>query len=526
MSIEVEVAQTLVEINEVLREVAKEKIDPSVYTENLQEFTDGKKQELQALIEQVDNPLGIKTKTFSTLSGGFRVIDAQAYQEVWMKDGRITKYGGLYVRGFKISGANVAGNSAASGEFVRQPLPNDVEFDMFWADVTCFYARPKAGQSDVGGVTGSLDNYLFAWGKSNYGALGTGATWDHYIPVSQDFQSRVKKVCVCSIGRQDACTSTFVLLENRELWVAGKNDSQCLGLGNGTQTNAWTRSQENVLDVYAIWRSTFFVKTDGVYAVGYFEQYAGGTASLTINTPTKVFSQIPRDIRFGKYYTGDTVHMLSMLWSSQDNKLYGAGRNGGNQITSSDRTDKQSFAKFSSNGEEFELQDGDTFETDGESCYILRQEEGNMVFYASGIGSSGFGDSQGIVSASPMRKIKTFDGTGWRLIKNQEGYIESNVWRSFFVINDKRREIFAFGLNDGSAAGGLGVGVESSKERAFRRVFLPENVKNAKQFEVYPFYCGAAGGIALIIDGDFYASGKVNSNCSLKFSCAIPQIQN
>ncbi|WP_300642237.1 hypothetical protein, partial [uncultured Helicobacter sp.] len=92
MSIEVEVAQTLGEVNEILKEIAKEKIDPSVYTQIIEDFTEEKKAELEAIVDEVNDPLGKKTKTFSTLGDGFRVIDGQAYQEVWMKDGRITKY--------------------------------------------------------------------------------------------------------------------------------------------------------------------------------------------------------------------------------------------------------------------------------------------------------------------------------------------------------------------------------------------------------------------------------------------------
>lgn len=525
MSIEVEVAQTLIGVNEVLKDIAREKIDPSVYTQILESFTDEKKEELQEIVEEVNDPLGKKTKTFSTLGDGFRVADGQAYQEVWMKDGVITKYGGLYIRGYQIAGAMLGGSSTSSGNFLRQPFPDDVEFDMFWGDVTCIYARPKAGQRDVGDVVGSLDNYIWCYGKSNYGALGVGTTYDYYKPQKIAFDSRVKKMCVCSIARVDALTNTYVLLENNELWVAGRNSDSCFGLGNSTQINTWQKIQDNVLDIFAIWRSAFVVKSDGVYAMGYFEYNAGGTSSIAVNTPTKVFSKIPHRIEMGKFYNGTAVLMNTFLWSSYDNKLYGAGRNDGYQIVSTDKTTKQGFVKVSSNGDEFELAEGDTFKSDGDTTYILKKNGENTELWAGGNGYSGFGDSQGI-GARALAKTHTFKGTGWKLMMNQEGYIESDVYRSFFVVNEKKREIWAFGLNDGAGAGGLGVGVASSKERALKQVHLPENVKNAKQFEVKPFYFGQSGGIAVIIDGDFYTCGAIRSSCSNKFPCSIPQIQN
>lgn len=525
MSIDLEVSKTLGEINEILKNIAREKIDPSAYTEILQDFSDEKKKELEEIVQKVDNPLGEKTKTFKTLDSAFRVIDAQAYQEVWMKDGEITKYGGLYIRGYQITGAMLGGSSTSSGDFLRQPFPEDVEFDMFWGDVTCIYARPKLGQSDVGGVSGSLDNYIWCYGKSNYGALGVGTTWDYYEAQKIEFPARVKKMCVCSIGRVDAITNTYVLLENNELFAAGRNEQSCFGLGNSTQINTWQKIHQNILDIFAIWRSAFMIKSDGVYAMGYFEYNAGGSPNISIPTPTKVFSKIPLKIEFGKFYNGTTLFMNSILWSSDDHKLYGAGRNDGYQLVSTDRTTKQGFVKLSSNGEEFELAEGDSFKSDGDSTYILKKNGENTDFFAGGNGYSGFGDAQGI-GARAISKIRTFDGTGWELMSNQEGYIESDVYRSFFVINKQKREIWAFGLNDGAGSGGLGVGSASSKERAFRKVLLPENVKNAKQFEVKPFYCGQSGGLALIIDGDFYVCGSVRSSCSLKFPCSIPQIQN
>ena len=524
-TLEEQVLAKLKEIEAILTKLDSDSIDLSVFLEQIQSFSDEKKAEIQALVDKLDNPLGKKTKTFSTLGDGFRVIDGQAYQEVWMKDGRITKYGGLYIRGYQIAGAMLGGSSTSSGDFLRQPFPDDVEFDMFWGDVTCIYARPKAGQSDVGNVVGSLDNYIWCYGKSNYGALGLGTTYDYYQTQKIAFNSRVRKMCVCSIAKGDAVTNTYVLLENNELWVAGRNSNSCFGLGNSTQINTWQKIQSDVLDIYAIWRSAFVVKSDGVYAMGYFEYNASGTSSLAVNTPTKVFSKIPLRIEFGKFYNGETVFMNSFIWSSYDNKLYGAGRNDGYQIVSTDKTTKQSFVKVSSNGDEFELADGDTFKSDGDTTYILKKNGANTEFFAGGNGYSGFGDSQAI-GARALAKTHTFEGTGWELMMNQDGYIESDVYRSFFVVNKAKREIWAFGLNDGSGAGGLGVGTARSKERAFRQVLLPENVKNAKQFEVKPFYCGQSGGIAVIIDGDFYTCGSVITSCSLKFPCSIPQIQN
>lgn len=525
MSTEEKLLKRSNELKGVLDDLSREAIDPSVYTQIIEDFTDEKKAELEEIVEQVNDPLGKKTKTFSTLGDGFRVIDGQAYQEVWMKDGVITKYGGLYIRGYQITGAMLGGSSTSSGDFLRQPFPDDVEFDMFWGDVTCIYARPKAGQSDVGGVSGSLDNYIWCYGKSNYGALGVGTTYDYYIPQKIAFNSRVRKMCVCSIGRVDALTNTYVLLENNELYAAGRNSDSCFGLGNSTQINTWQKIQSDILDIYAIWRSAFMVKADGVYAMGYFEYNASGTSSLAVNTPTKVFSKIPSKIKLGKFYNGTTVFMNSLLLSSYDNKLYGAGRNDAYQIVSTDKTTKQSFVKLSSGGEEFELSEGDCFETDGDTTYILKKNGANTEFFAGGNGYSGFGDSQGI-GARALAKTHTFNGTGWELMMNQAGYIESDVYRCFFVVNKEKKEIWAFGLNDGAGAGGLGVGVSSSKERAFKRVLLPENVKNAEQFEVKPFYCGQSGGIAIIIDGDFYVCGNIRSSSSIKFPCSIPQIQN
>lgn len=533
-TLEEQVLAKLKEIEAILTKLDSESIDLSVFLDQIQSFSDEKKAELQALVDKLDNPLGEKTITMKTIDDCVIIPYGYIFQEVWEKDGVITKYGDVFIAGYNNGGFN-GGSQYQGAGFVRQPLPQDVEFDYISGSTGTLYARPKAGQSNVGGISGSLDNYIFMWGGGQFGTFGKGTTSNSYIPQFHQFPSRVSKIQAGVITRvYNGCyQNTLALLENGDVWCCGSNWQSGLGLGNSTQTNTWTKNNtiQGIKDIYMCRALVFAVGASSLYSWGenvYGSCGNGGSGTISSPRLAKSISSSAK-VRFsvnGAYGGDEDEYVNSAVCI--DGKLFGAGFNrygevnvdGANKNTLTEILDPQST--------QWTLKDTDSFFMHMELGAVLKENsDGNMDLYVAGYGRYGYGDSTaaGGYTKKGYKKIKTFDGNKWKL-SYQRQYTDNVTYAvRLFVVNEEKREIWAFGQNE---TGGLGIGSSGdANSRVIQKVLMPQAAKRAKRFEVRPQYCNTIGSLCVIIDNDFYACGRVDSYYRLKSGTSnILQKQN
>lgn len=500
MSTEEKLLKRSNEIKQVLDSIQKEEVDPSLYTDILESFTDEKKEELQEIVDEVNDPLGEKTITRKTCFG--YGIDLLVWQEVWVKDGVITKYGSFYTRGalptslFGIGGGNQINS--------RLPLPQEVEFDAIYYCEGIFHARPKAGQSDLDGISGSLDNYLYSFGWGGEGNLGKGSTSNVYpsYAVKKVMDSRVKEILFATeIG---VYRSTIALLDDRTLWGAGRNVSGELGLGNTTQVNTWTKIADSVDSIYAGSPALFAVKGTTLYACGANEMGslgAGDTANKTTLTQVKTSVDVKK-IKSMRFYDGSGVTALTLLHSG--NRVYGAGKNGDNQIIAADTANKSVFTEITDNlGGSIECSDGTDFAIGLWTNVLLIPNGENTDLWVAGNGENGYGDSATAGTNNKRRKITTLSGKGWKCECPIKGYGAETMKSSFFIYNEEKKEVRAFGYNGVNSQLGLCDG--SNDIRGMQILSLP---KSQKQFEVSFGWAKASGFyICVIADGTLYITG-------------------
>lgn len=530
-TLEEKVLEKLKEINAILSRLDQETIDLSVFLEQIQTFSDEKKAELQALVDKMDNPLGALTRTFETIDKNVILPDAYIYQEVYKKDGVITKYGGIFIAGYKNGFSG--GASFQGAGFIRQPLPADVEFDYIGGSTAMLYARPKAGQSDVGGIVGSLDNVLFMWGGGQFGTAGNGTTWNYAIPIPHTFNSRVKKIQAGVITRvYNACyQSTLVLLENGEIWVCGSNREASLGLGNTTQTNSWTKipSLSGVKDIYTNRHIVFAVSDSNIYSWGENVTGACGVGRGGTITSPAVVKTIGANskVRFCSMgaYTSESEYANTAICI--DGKLFGFGVNRNGEIDNTGQ-DKNTPTEIAHNGVQWTLDDDDDFFIQPVISLVLKKNtSGDTELYAAGNGNSGYGNSDATAANNKkgFKLVKTFSGTGWELLYQRQYTDNVEFVYAIFIVNKKKKQVYAFGDN---GMGGLGIGSnDNSLSRSIKEVILPQQIKTAKLFEVRSQYYNNQGSICLLIDGKFYACGTSNGSFMLKTGTNyVPQIQN
>lgn len=502
MTTDEKLLRRLTEIKDVLDNINKEQVDPSLYTDILETFADEKKEELQAIVEEVNDPLGEKTITRKTCFG--YGIDLLVWQEVWVKDGVITKYGSFYTRG--AAPTSVVGIGGGNQINSRIPLPQDVEFDALFYCEGIFHARPKAGQSNLDGISGSLDHYIFSFGNGNQGGLGTGSTgnvWATYY-IKTQMESRVKNILNASEIANNI--SIVALLENRSLWGTGRNVCGELGQGNTTQVNTWTKITENVDSVFTGSPALFVVKGDVLYACGASERGSlgsGGTTNRTSLTQIKTSVDV-KSIKSMRFYNGSAYTAFTFMRSG--NRVYGAGGNGSNQIISADTSDKSVFTEITDNmGGSIECNDGTDFAIGLYTTILLTPNGENTDLWVAGTGEDGYGDSAAEGTNNKRRKITTLEGTGWKCECPIKGHGSGTMRSSFFIYNEKRREIKVFGYSGVN----LGSGATSEVLRGIATLSLP---KANEQFEV-SFGWGKASGfyLCLIADGTLYITGGEKS---------------
>lgn len=493
------------EIKDVLDELSREAIDPSAYTQIIEEFTEEKKAELQALVDKLDNPLGTKTITRSTCFG--YGLDLLVWQEVWMKDGVITKYGSFYTRGLQPTG--IVGIGGGNQINARIPLPDEVEFDAIYYCEGFFHARPKAGQSNLADISGSLDNYLFSSGSGGQGNLGNGSTNNVYpaYSVKTQMQSRVKKILFAT--EISNYQSTIALLEDRSVWGTGRNVAGELGRGNTTQVNTWTKITDNADDIFTGSPALWVVKGSVLYACGASEMGSiggGGTSNITTLTQIKTSVDVKK-MKSMRYYDGSGVYAMTMLHSG--NRVFGCGMNSNYQIIAADQNNKNVFTEITdSMGGSIECGDGTDFAIGLDTNVLLVENGGNTDLWVAGRGTDGYGDSASANTNNKRRKITTLDGTGWKCECPILGYGSGTMKSSFFIYNEERKEVKAFGFNSTTSAI-LGVGDISETIRGLMDLTTP---KSNTQFEVSFGWMKASGAyICVIADGTLYVTGSAKS---------------
>lgn len=516
MSTEEKLLKRSDEIKQVLDSIQKEEIDPSLYTDILESFTDEKKEELQAIVEEVNDPLGKKTITLSTIDTHYTYAPI-VYQEVWMKDGVITKYGSFLLKGFA---DDYDLGLSESSHHIALPLPNDVEFDFLWTNSHSFFARPKAGQSNVGGVSGSLDNTLFCFGNGATGTLGNGKTAKVETPYIHKFTSRVKKMITFTHG-DNANSGAFCLLENGDLYVSGSQPNGQFGLGNTTQVNVWTKSKEDVSNVFAGSTTAFCVSGDTLYGAGYNglgQIGVGDTATKTSWTQVKTGIVDPSSVfvstNYENHSQGNYAGTLAMI----DGILYGAGYNGAYNIIAQSTTQQNSLVRVTDGlGNPLTTPKGTKFVMHPLETIILIPNGGNMDLYTGGNGIYGHGDSRS--GSQKLAKVKTFEGDDWEILTNFSPCSYGDQIECFVIYSKSRQEAWAWGEN---GDGKLGTGVIGSGTQ-IKKMVLP--FKGSK-FELQFQFDGGTdvGGAVCIVDDTLYAVGYAGYNRLLANTAVFSQV--
>lgn len=465
--------------------------------------------------------------TFQTLEESFTSCGCIVYQEVFYNsDKTIAKYGDIFFRGY--NNQNICGGAGAGGDFVRVPIPYDIECDLIGGFVDFYHARPKLGQTLRSGE--SLDNAILSWGKNNKGYLGVGDGYDRIIPAIHHFPARVKKIVCGGISRWagESHGSTLVLLENGELYGTGANWGYMLGIGNNIQTNSWTLIQSDIEQVYSIRANVFVVKRVGNKKMlgGWGEN---GNGCIGVGRSGHIGSLVLSDVEvigeavfkgYG-FYTGSAER--ATIFVKTDDKFLGAGGNGAGEITTPVGGIKNTWSEVANGG--YQARDvTDFFACPTFSCFFSRNGNGEDVdLIVAGYGEYGYGDTSATGAWNgEYPAIHHFKGLDWKIayqLQVVDGTASSrNSAYMLFFYSNKYRQIWAIGDN---YKAGLGVSTGGAEQggvvRSLTEVVLPARAKTAKFFEVRPQYLNGMGGICVIIDDELWVSGK-NEYGIIKFS--------
>ena len=511
-TLEEQVLAKLKEIEAILTKLDGDSIDLSVFLDQIQSFSDEKKAELQALVDKLDNPLGEKTITMSTITRNQYTNAPLAYQEVWKKDGKITKYGNFFLKGF-VDDYSLGVTEGANHLVI--PFPNDIEFDLLCISPYSFFARPKAGQRDKAGISGSLDNLLFVLGQGATGILGNGRTDTQRTPAYHTFPSRVKKIDVYCHG-DNGNSGAFCLLENGDLFVSGAQPNGIFGIGNTTQVNTWTKSKDNVSNFFIGSTTAFCVSGNTIYGAGYngIGQIGIGDRQ-TKTTWVQVKSGIanPEKVLISTNYENHSSGNYASTLFLIDGLLYGAGYNGGNNIIAQSTSDQTSMIRVTDSiGNPLETPDGTQFIMHPLETVILIPNGENMDLYTGGNGIYGHGDSTS--GSKKISKVRTFEGKDWKIQSNFSPCSYGDQIECFMICSETKQEAYAWGVNTGGKLGFGWIG----DERQMHKVQLPKG----KDFEIQLQICNGTdtGGIVCIVDGEMYACGD-GSYERVPLSCSI-----
>lgn len=489
---EEEVALMLEKIKVVLEEITKERVDPKIYTQILQEFCQIKKGELESLSHEILSKMGIKrVKTLVSL----RLYRGCAYRILYkrMDTDAILFYGGLYMRGASINNMSAGSGRGNTSYWSEVALPRDVEFENFWGGHNGFFAQPKKGQK-LGEE--NLDNTLWVWGVNSNGCLGVGSTNNIEIPKKITLPTRARKIVVGhseNIGAQ----SSLLLGEDGYVYGCGNNAYGELGIGNTIAPNSWTRcpSLENITDIaLASNGSVGYAMAVGgegeLYTWGWGGGYALGNGRTdNILSPTKIIvSQKVKGI-FPALWRSDSTYYQSSLILLEDGSLQGAGYNGQCMLSQSHTNAVQSFSAILDERGSPLLRIKKVSASSVYGTSFALSEEGDL--YAWGYGNFGFGDSA-------------------NLVREQKAKIRLNSVLDFQAVTDtgSTRCLAKVGENQYKAFGcntdkGLGIG-KTGNSYAWQDVVIPYG--NLQEIAWQCF--SGEGGLTAIIENEFYASGS------------------
>lgn len=94
--------------------------------------------------------------------------------------------------------------------------------------------------------------------------------------------------------------------------------------------------------------------------------------------------------------------------------------------------------------------DNDTFFIHPVLSLVLKKNtSGDTELYGAGNGDSGYGnsDATGTNNKRGFKLIKTFDGEGWELLYQRQFTERVSSVYCIFIVNKKKKEVFAFGDN-------------------------------------------------------------------------------
>ena len=261
------------------------------------------------------NALAPYKKSYRVLYNAHTLYITPAIQEV-LRDSTnaIVKYGDVYM--FGNYGTN---NGIATTALSRVALPSDIEFSEVIGGPNTFFALPKGWEGNA--------NYMYVWGKNQYGEAGVGHTTAITTPQKIEFPKPIKSLCVNKTIYQYA----LVILADGSVWGAGYSGTGELGIGNTTNQSKFLQIPNiaNAKKAFAISSSIFIIDSNGdVWGAGY-----NGTGELGIGNTTNQ-SKFVRILQ-GKNIISVNCNHLTTFFLSSNGELYACGQNANKEISGS-----------------------------------------------------------------------------------------------------------------------------------------------------------------------------------------------
>jgi len=180
-----------------------------------------------------------------------------------------------------------------------------------------FFVSVAKGWRHSIGIT--VDGKVFSWGKTNdVGQLGRDENDDEKIPVRQPGNVPIPVIArsaYCSQGCSSGSGHSGIIDENGQLWMAGCDRWQQLGLGSsngGSSGYTWIGGK--------LWQERF-VPSTAILDLMKKSSSSTSSPSNTTSTPTKTTI---RDVALGGDHT--------LILSSNQRDVYGFGKGGDGQL--------------------------------------------------------------------------------------------------------------------------------------------------------------------------------------------------
>ena len=209
----------------------------------------------------------------------------------------------------------VFGNSRSQGDgFAAVSSPIQIGASTDWAEL--FY-----GYQNVLAI--KTDGTLWGWGHNTGGTLGINNTISRSSPVQIGSDTNWAKVALgTSGGSSEHC---LAIKTDGTLWAWGKNDYGNLGTNNTISRSSPVQigSDTNWSEVSGALFASIAVKTDGtMYSWGYdsgYGQLGQSTRNLSKSSPTQIGALTTWLKATGSYYSSVAVKTDGTLWSWGNN---------------------------------------------------------------------------------------------------------------------------------------------------------------------------------------------------------------